>query len=81
MGLDFERGTPYDARRSYARWLDDVGLAGYVQDALMGHGPKSMRELYKWGEIRKLLGEVREAMLRYLGEVPQITRSGAGAGA
>ena len=64
----------YDARRSFARWLDDAGLAGYIQDALMGHGPKSMRELYKWGEIRRMLGEVKETMLKYLGEIPQITR-------
>lgn len=65
---------PYDARRSFARWLDDAGLAGYIQDALMGHGPKSMRELYRWGEIRSMLGAVRETMLKYLGELPQITR-------
>lgn len=63
---------PYDARRSFARWLDDAGLAGYIQDALMGHGPKSMRELYKWGEIRKMLGEAREQLLRHIGAVPQI---------
>lgn len=73
--------TPYDARRSYARWLDDAGLAGYVQDALMGHGPKSMRELYKWGEIRAMLGAVQETMLKYLGAVPQLSRSTAKAGA
>jgi integrase len=67
--------TPYDARRSFGRWLDDAGLSGYLQDALMGHGPKSMRELYKWGEIRSMLGEAKEAMLRKLGAVPQLSRS------
>jgi len=67
--------TPYDARRSFARWLDDAGLAGYVQDALVGHGPKSMRELYKWGEIRAMLGDVQQRMLAYIGAVPQLSRS------
>ena len=67
--------TPYDARRTFARWLDDVGLPNYVQDALMGHGPKSMRELYRWGEIRSMLGEAREKLLRKVGHVPQITHS------
>lgn len=66
---------PYDARRSFARWLDDAGLAGYLQDALLGHGPKSMRELYRWGEIRSMLGQVRETMLQYLGEVPMISKN------
>lgn len=67
--------TIYDARRSFSRWLDDAGLAGYIQDALMGHGPKSMRELYRWGEIRSMLGQVKQTMLQYLGAVPQIDRA------
>jgi len=70
--------TPYDARRSFARWLDDAGLPGYVQDALVGHGPKSMRELYKWGEIRSMLGDVKQTMLKYLGAIPQIQRDASG---
>lgn len=59
--------TPYDARRSYARWLDELGLPGYRQDAYLGHGPKSMRELYKWGEIRAWLVEDGGALRKYLG--------------
>ena len=41
----------------------------------MGHGPKSMRELYRWGEIRSMLGQVKQTMLEYLGAVPQLSRS------
>lgn len=60
--------TPMDARRSYTRWLDEVGLPGYRQDAYMGHGPKSMRELYKWGDIRAWLAEDTRTLRLYLGE-------------
>ncbi len=67
--------APYDARRSFARWLDDAGLPDYVQDALMGHGPKSMRELYKWGDIRAMLGEAKQALLKVLQASPHITHT------
>jgi hypothetical protein len=60
--------TPYDARRSFARWLDEVGFPGYRQDAYLGHGPKSMRELYKWGDITAWLAEDGPTLQRYVGE-------------
>ncbi len=60
--------TPYDARRSYARWLEEIGLPGYQRDALMGHGPKSMRELYPWGEITAWLAEIGKKLRKHVGE-------------
>jgi len=50
--------TPYDARRSYERWLDEIGAPDYLQDAFMGHGPKTMRALYKWGDITAWLASM-----------------------
>jgi hypothetical protein len=61
--------TLYDARRTYARWLDEVGIPGYRQDAYLGHGPKSMRELYRWGELRAWLAEDGAVLRRYVGIV------------
>jgi len=59
--------TPYDARRTFARWIDEIGIPGYRQDAYQGHGPKSMRELYKWGEIRAWLAEDGAKLRRHVG--------------
>lgn len=60
--------APYDARRSYARWLEEVGIPGYRRDAYMGHGPKGMRQLYAWGDIKSWLVEDGEKLRRYAGE-------------
>lgn len=60
--------TPYDARRSYARWLDEVGAPDYLQDAFMGHGKKEMRSLYKWGDIGAWLNEYGRKLRKHVGE-------------
>lgn len=61
--------TPVDARRSYARWLDEIGLPDYRQDAYTGHGPKAMRELYKWGDITAWLAEDGRKLRAHVGEM------------
>lgn len=60
--------TPYDARRSYARWLQELRFPFYRENAYMGHGPKSMRELYPWGDISEWLAEDGKALRTYVGE-------------
>jgi hypothetical protein len=60
--------TPRDARRSYERWLDELGAPDYLQDAFMGHGPKTMRALYKWGDITAWLVEYGEKLRAHVGE-------------
>jgi hypothetical protein len=64
--------TPYDARRSYARWLDEIGAPDYLQDAFKGHGPKTMRALYKWGDISAWLAEYGEKLRKHVGEQIQL---------
>lgn len=59
--------TPYDARRSYARWLEEIWLPGYRQDAYMGHGKRDMRSLYKWGEITAWIAEDAKALRKHIG--------------
>lgn len=59
--------TPRDARRSYARWLEETGIPLYRRKAYMGHGPKSMTELYTWGDITAWLNEDTRTLARYLG--------------
>jgi len=60
--------TPYDARRSYARWLDEIGAPDYLQDAFMGHGKNDMRSLYKWGDITAWLNEYGRKLRKHVGE-------------
>ena len=64
--------APYDARRSYARWLQELRLPAYRQDAYLGHGPKSMTALYSWGDIREWLAEDGRALREYVGEPIQL---------
>ena len=60
--------TPYDARRTFSRWLDELHVPRYQHDALLGHGPRSMRELYSWGEITAWLPELGRALRAKVGE-------------
>jgi hypothetical protein len=64
--------TPYDARRSYARWLDELRLPNYQHDALMGHGPKDMRSLYSSGDITAWLADLGDQLRTKLGEDVQL---------
>ncbi len=43
--------TPYDARRSFARWLEEAGILETHQQAYLGHGPKTITDLYRRAEI------------------------------
>lgn len=59
--------TPYDARRTYGRWLDDIGVTKYEHDALMGHGPRDMRSLYTSGPLAAAaLQRIGDALRAYL---------------
>jgi hypothetical protein len=64
--------APYDARRSYERWMQELRFPAYRQHAYMGHGPKSMTELYAWGDIREWLAQDGDALRQYVGEPLQL---------
>lgn len=42
---------PYDARRSFANWMEQAGLWETHQQAYMGHGPRTITDLYRQHEI------------------------------
>lgn len=39
--------VPYDARRSFAIWLAECGIPEHRQQVYMGHGPRTMTQLYQ----------------------------------
>lgn len=41
----------YDLRRSFARWCEEAGIIQTNRDAYLGHGPKTMTQLYTFGQL------------------------------
>ena len=60
--------TPYDARHTYAHWLEMAGIELSRQDAYLGHGPKTMGDLYRQHSVSGYLGDDAAKLLAYLGE-------------
>ena len=56
--------VPYDARRSFAIWLAECGIPEHRQQAYMGHGPKTMTQLYQ--RVTEQYLDEDEARLRSL---------------
>jgi integrase len=42
---------PYDARRSFANWMEQAGIWETHQQAYMGHGPRTITDLYRRHEV------------------------------
>lgn len=71
--------TPYDARRSYSRWLEDAGIPPWRVRAYMGHAPANQTEGYQRGDMtRYLVGDrqLLRAHLRMPDEPVQLTKVG-----
>ncbi len=64
--------TIYDARRSYARWMEEAGIIKTNRDAYMGHGPRTVGDLYTMGELPGQLDADRLTMTRYIGRPPRL---------
>lgn len=41
----------YDLRRSFARWCEEAGIIESNRDAYLGHGPKTITQLYTFGQL------------------------------
>lgn len=41
----------YDLRRSFARWCEEAGIIETNRAAYLGHGPRTMTELYTFGQL------------------------------
>lgn len=57
--------SPYQARHSYAIWLEEAEVMRTVRRMLLGHGAKDVTDRYERREISQLLAGVREKMLKY----------------
>lgn len=69
--------TPYDARRTFANWCERAGLIESDIDALIGHGPKTMTQLYTWHRMEAFLDEVEAKLRAFLGGEFTPTPTGA----
>lgn len=56
----------YDLRRSFARWCEEAGIIATNRDAYLGHGPRSMTQLYTWGQLPGQLEQDGAKLQRYL---------------
>ncbi len=58
----------YDLRRSFSRWTEEAGIIETNRDAYMGHGPRTMGQLYSWGQLPGQLTNDAGLLARYAGE-------------
>lgn len=61
--------TPYDARRSFAHWLEMAGIPDSRCDAYLGHKSQGVRGLYREHSVRDHLEADRKALLNFMGEI------------
>ena len=47
--------TPYDCRRSFANWMETVGIIRARRRIYMGHGAKDVTDLYEWHQVLEFL--------------------------
>jgi integrase len=43
--------SAYGARRSFARWMEEAGILETHQQAYLGHGPRTITDLYRRAEL------------------------------
>lgn len=68
---------PRDFRRCFARWIEEAGVIQPNQRAYMGHGARTMTQLYTDGEVRGQIEADAEKLRGYTGEpslVPALKR-------
>lgn len=58
---------PYDARRSFANWMEQAGLWETHQQAYLGHGARTITDLYRQHEIVQAhLERDQETLVRFI---------------
>ena len=58
--------TPYDARRTYANWLEAAGIPRTRRKLYMGHGQTDVTDLYEWHEVEAFIAEDTEKLRQYI---------------
>lgn len=71
--------SPYDLRRTFSNLLVEAGIPGNRRQHYMGHGPRSMTELYEQPEILRWLDEDGASLRLILGEPEPVLRVVKGA--
>lgn len=62
----------YDARRTYARWMEEAGIIKTNRDAYMGHGPRTVSDLYPSGILPGQLDGDGAKLRAYIGKNPHL---------
>lgn len=62
------RVTPYDARRTFANWMELAGIPRTRRRLYLGHANQDMTDRYEWTDVRKYLAEDRATLRAFLGE-------------
>lgn len=60
--------SPYQARKSYAQWLEDAEIPRAYRRMYLGHGAKDVTDLYERREVSAFLKEHTARLLTLLGE-------------
>lgn len=55
----------YDLRRSFARWCEEAGIIESNRDAYLGHGPRTMTQLYTFGQLPGQLEHDADLLRKY----------------
>ena len=61
--------APYDARRTFANWMEQAGLWETHQQAYMGHGARTVTDLYRWHDVTRFLERDRRKLLAFIGGI------------
>ena len=61
--------TPYDARRTFAYWMELGRIWDTHQKAYLGHGPRTITDLYRGHDVTRFLDEDAEKLRQVVGLV------------
>lgn len=67
----------YDLRRSFARWCEEAGIIDTNRDAYLGHGPRTMTQLYTWGQLPGQLATDATKLRVYRASVTDVIAAGS----
>ncbi len=65
-----KRVSPYDFRRTFARWMESAGITRARRIAYMGHQGGDVTSLYERSEITAYLEQDAKALREWLGIEP-----------
>jgi integrase len=63
--------TPYDARRSFAHWLEEAGIPRTRRRQYLGHGKRDVTDIYEDFPVQRYLGEDAQRLREHIGREPR----------